>query len=139
MARISFFTMLADDTMSRGERDAINAAGDRADAAMEVASAQGEALGQAISALQRRVADQDQQIKLLRAAVGVLAAMLRDTGTVDGDLLDMRLEAAIANAEEELEEEATTTTCLHCGQQIDRRRTVVTEIGVLCDRCHARG
>jgi hypothetical protein len=139
MNRISFFSMLADSNMSVAEGMAINAAGDRGDAAMAVAQAQGDAFGGAISRLQGRVAAQDREIKLLRAAVGVLAAMLRDNGVVDGEMLDLRLEAAIANAEEEIEVAANMITCPQCHRQVDRRITVMTEQGIVCDRCHALG
>jgi hypothetical protein len=136
---ISFFSMLTDPNMSVREGTAINAALDRGNAAMEVAQAQGDAFGGAIARLQGRVAAQDREIKLLRAAVGVLAAMLRDNGVVDGDMLDLRLEAAMENAEEELEHAANTMTCPRCSRQVDRRITVMTEQGVMCDRCHALG
>ena len=134
MSRVSFFTMLTDP-----EGAAIGAAYDRADGAMEVAQAQGDAFGTAIARLERRVSAQDKEIKLLRAAVGVLAAMLRDNGVVDASMLDMRLEAAMANAEDEIEHAANTVTCPSCKRQVDRRVTVMTELGILCDRCHALG
>src|SRR6185312_6271024 len=98
---ISFFSMLTDSKMSIHEGNAINAALDRGNAALEVASAQGDAFGGAISRLQGKVVAQDREIKLLRAAIGVLAAMLRDQGVVNNDMLDLRLEAAMENAEEE--------------------------------------
>jgi hypothetical protein len=139
MSRISFFSMLTDPNMSVTEGRAINAALDRGDAAMAVAQAQGDAFGGAISRLQGRVAAQDREIKLLRAAVGVLAAMLRDNGVVDGEMLDLRLEAAIANAEEEIEVATNMVTCPQCQRQVDRRITVMTEQGIVCDRCHALG
>lgn len=136
---ISFFSMLTDSKMSIHEGNAINAALDRGNAAMEVASAQGDAFGGAISRLQGKVVAQDREIKLLRAAIGVLAAMLRDQGVVDGDMLDLRLEAAMENAEEEIDHAANTITCPRCNRQVDRRITVMTEAGVVCDRCHALG
>ncbi|MBV8762184.1 MAG: hypothetical protein JO257_33140 [Deltaproteobacteria bacterium] len=131
--------MLTDSKMSVHEGNAINAALDRGNAAMEVASAQGDAFGGAITRLQGRVAAQDREIKLLRAAVGVLAAMLRDNGIVDGEMLDIRLEAAMENAEEEIDHAANTITCPRCNRQVDRHVTVMTEQGVICDRCHAIG
>jgi len=136
---ISFFSMLTDSKMSIHEGNAINAALDRGNAAMEVASAQGDAFGGAISRLQGKVVAQDREIKLLRAAIGVLAAMLRDQGVVDGDMLDLRLEAAMENAEEEIDHAANTITCPRCNREVDRRITVMTEQGVICDRCHALG
>jgi Zn finger protein HypA/HybF involved in hydrogenase expression len=136
---ISFFSMLTDPNMSIHEGNAINAALDRGNAAMEVAQAQGDAFGGAISRLQGKLAAQDREIKLLRAAVGVLAAMLRDNGVVDGEMLDIRLEAAMENAEEEIDHAANTITCPRCQRQVDRRITVMTEQGVICDRCHALG
>jgi hypothetical protein len=137
MARLSFFDLLADPDMSWAERSAINAASERADAAMEVATAQGDAFGHAITTLRTRVMAQDTELKLLRAAIGVLAATLRDNNVVDADLLDARLEAAIVNTKEEVERVANTVTCLRCGRQIERRYTEMTADGVVCDRCHA--
>ncbi len=132
---ISFFSMLTDPNMSVREGTAINTALDRGTAALEATSAQGDAIGRMLG----RLAAQDREIKLLRAAVGVLAAMLRDNGVVDGEMLDLRLEAAMENAEEEIDHAANTVTCPRCNRQVDRRITVMTEQGVICDRCHALG
>lgn len=132
---ISFFSMLTDPNMSVREGVAINTALDRGTAALEASSAQSDA----ISRMLGRLAAQDREIKLLRAAVGVLAAMLRDNGVVDGEMLDLRLEAAMENAEEEIDHAANTITCPRCNRQVDRRITVMTEAGVVCDRCHALG
>lgn len=135
MSAISFFALLGDSP----DASAIGAAQSRADSAMEVAQGQGDAFGSAIARLDRRATSQDREIKLLRAAVGVLAAMLRDNCIVDGDMLDIRLEAALTNAEEEIEVAANTVTCPNCKRQVDRRITVMTESGIVCDRCHAVG
>lgn len=132
---ISFFSMLTDPNMGVREGTAINTALDRGTAALEATSAQGDAIGRMLG----RLAAQDREIKLLRAAVGVLAAMLRDNGVVDGEMLDLRLEAAMENAEEEIDHAANTVTCPRCNRQVDRRITVMTEQGVICDRCHALG
>lgn len=132
---ISFFSMLTDPNMSVREGVAINTALDRGTAALEASSAQSDAIGRMLG----RLAAQDREIKLLRAAVGVLAAMLRDQGVVDGEMLDLRLEAAMENAEEEIDHAANTITCPRCNRQVDRRVTVMTESGVVCDRCHALG
>ncbi len=132
---ISFFSMLTDPNMSVREGTAINTALDRGTAALEASSAQSDAIGRMLG----RLAAQDREIKLLRAAVGVLAAMLRDNGVVDGEMLDLRLEAAMENAEEEIDHAANTITCPRCNRQVDRRITVMTEAGVICDRCHALG
>lgn len=139
MGRISFFSLLTDNNMSLGERSAINSASDRADDGMDVARAQGDAFGQAISSMQRTIRAQDKQIKLLHAAIGVLAMTLRDNNVVDGDILDARLEAAILNAEDEYSAEVSTSTCLKCSRQVPNAQTVMTEIGLVCDRCHALG
>jgi len=135
MGRVSFFTMLADGNMSWIERSAINSAHDRADTALEVASAQGNA----IAMMQRTILAQNKQLKLLNAAIGVLAAVLRDNNVIDPEILDARLEAAILNTEEEVAHEANTTTCLNCGREVPKQQTVMTEAGVFCDRCHAIG
>lgn len=139
MSGISFFNLLTDSHTSVTEAVAISGAQGRADDAMELAQAQGDAFGNAIARLEGRVRAQDREIKLLRAALGVLAAMLRDNGVVDPEMLDVRLEAAITNAEEEIETAANTVTCPRCNRQVDRRITVMTEAGVVCDRCHALG
>lgn len=134
MGRISFFTMLASD-MTFWEADAINSAHDRAETALTAAGN----LGEAVSRIHRRLIEQDKQIKLLNAAVGVLAAVLRDNGALNGELLDARLEAAMLNAEEEIATTANTFTCLKCGRQLPKAQSVMTEVGVVCDRCHAIG
>lgn len=132
---ISFFSMLTDSKMSVREATAIGTALDRGTAALEATSAQSDAIGGMLG----RLAAQDREIKLLRAAIGVLAAMLRDNGVVDGEMLDIRLEAAMENAEEEIDHAANTVTCPQCNRQVDRRVTVMTEQGIVCDRCHALG
>lgn len=137
MGRVSFFSMLTDDNMSMREQGAINSAYDRADDAMEVARVQGDTFGQAIAAMQRTIVQQNNQIKMLSSAIGVLAAVLRDNGVVDGEMLDARLEAAVLNAEDEIRQEANTIVCLKCSRQVAKSNTVMTEMGVMCDRCHA--
>lgn len=134
MGRVSFFTMLVDDHMSWIERDAINSAHDRADAAL----VQGEGLAQGIQSLQRTVIQQNEQIKLMSSMIGVLAAVLRDNGVVDPDILDARLEAAIENAREEIRQEANSVMCMRCSTLQPKASTNVTEIGVVCDRCLAQ-
>ena len=86
---ISFFTNLTDPNLAVAEARAINAALERGEA-------------DKVALLQGQLSAQEREIKLLRAAVGVLAAMLRDNGIVDGEMLDLRLEAAMENAEEEI-------------------------------------
>lgn len=132
MGRISFFTALLDEDISWRERDAINSAHDAADAALELAASSSQSL-------QRRVARQEQQITELRAMVSVLAAVLRDNGLVNAEILDARLEAALVNAEEEAAAEANAATCIRCASEVTRSSTVMTEYGLVCDRCHAIG
>ena len=134
MGRISFFTGLMDSNISWTERDAINTAHDRADAAL----AQGEGLAQGIQSLQRTVMQQNQQIRMMNSMIGVLAAVLRDNGVVDPDILDARLEAAIENAQEEIKQEASTVMCMKCSTMVPKASSNVTEIGVVCDRCLAQ-
>jgi hypothetical protein len=132
MARIGFFQALFDDQMSWGEAAAINQATGRADAAME----QGNMLGSTIGALQGRVNAQAREIKTLRSLIGVLAGVLRDTGVVDADVLDYRLEAALEEAAEAAAAPAQVT-CLRCGKQFPQQQTTLTEMGTMCDRCAA--
>jgi glutamine synthetase type III len=129
--------MLVDDNMSWIERDAINSAYDRADAAMEVAAVQGDAFGKAISSMQRTIVQQQNQLKIMGSMISVLAAVLRDNGVVDPDILDARLEAAIENAREEIKVEADSVMCMRCTTLQPKARTNVTELGVVCDRCLA--
>lgn len=139
MSRVSFFSLLTDSRTSLGEALAIGNAQNRADGGVEIAHAQSDAFGGAIARIEQRTRSQEREIKLLRTVVGVLAAMLRDSGAIDADMLDLRLEAAIANAEEEIDAAANTVTCPSCRRQVDRRITVMTEAGIVCDRCHALG
>ena len=138
MGRVSFFTMLVDDNMSWIERDAINSAYDRADSAMEVAAFQGDAFGKAISSMQRTIVQQQNQLKIMGSMIGVLAAVLRDNGVVDPDILDARLEAAIENAQDEIKHEVDSVMCMKCTTLQPKARTNVMELGVLCDRCLAQ-
>ena len=121
------------------ERSAINSAYDRADAAMEVASVQGDAFGTAIANMHRTLVQQQNQIKLLESMMGVLAAVLRDNNVIDPEILDARLEAAVLNAEEEIKHDADNVLCVRCRQMLPRARTNMTEVGVVCDRCLAVG
>ena len=134
MARIGFFQALVDGQMSWGEARAINATSDQAEAALE----QGAMLGSAIGQMQGRLAAQQREIRTLKALVGVLAGVLRDTGVVDGDVLDYRLEAALEEAAEAATAPAMVT-CPGCGREVPQSQTVVTAIGTVCDRCHATG
>lgn len=144
MGRIGFFEALmsdgftADASISWTERDAINSAHDHADAALDAVGMQAEGFGKAIARLSKRLHEQDQQIKMLNAAVSVLAAMLRDNGVVKAEMLDARLEAAMENARDDAAVTANTVTCQRCGAQVAMQRTVMTETGTICDACHAR-
>jgi hypothetical protein len=125
MARIGFFQALLDDDMSWGERDAINSAHDRADAA---AMASADA-AYAVSLLQRRLTEQRKELDKVRTAP---------------KLLDYRLEAAMDELEEadgtgETKPAPQLTTCSRCEVHIPVTNTVVTDAGTVCDSCFARG
>lgn len=158
MAR-SFFTMLLDDLtdpsngISTAERREFNAAHDRADHAIDIAESRSRELAGEVGELRRQLAEQAAQIKTLSAAVTVLAAVLRDNGVVDADILEARFEAALLNAEEAALAKATAAravaqdrkahgmvakeTCTKCGAIVPANLTVMTEQGTVCDRCHA--
>jgi hypothetical protein len=126
MRRVGFFGVL-DTRLAE-----IHEAHDRADAALD----QGNMLGATIGGLQQRVNAQAREIETLRALIGVLARVLRDTGVVDADVLDYRLEAAL----EEVAEQAAApaqVTCLRCGKLFPQQQTTLTEMGTMCDRCAA--
>jgi len=81
---------------------------------------------------------QQRELDTLRALVAVLAKVLHDTGVVDADLLDFRIEAAldeVAAREHAEEEKAELLACLRCGARVPREQTVVTGDGFVCDRC----
>ncbi len=107
----------------------------RADDAMEVAGQQADAFGSAIASLRARVGQQDAQIRLLQAAVGVLASALRESGHVDGVALDKRLNAVLATVENDISTEANRVACASCGRRVAKAQTTVTEHGIVCDRC----
>lgn len=138
MTRISFFQGLVGD-VSWLERSAINSAHDRADAALDIASAQGDAFGNAISRLHRTVAQQQQRIVMLESMIGVLAAVLRDNNVIDPEILDARLEAAVLNAEDEIAQVTDNVLCVRCSKMVPKAQTNMTEVGVVCDRCLAVG
>jgi hypothetical protein len=134
MARIGFFEMLLDDDMSWRERDAINDAHDAA----ETARSRSDELGGTLDALGATVAEQKREIARLRAALRVLATILCDRGLVESSQLDLRLEAAMQEAVERSKEGfAETIACPRCGQPVPPRLTVMTEQGLVCERCHA--
>jgi len=135
MARIGFFEMLVNDDVSWLERNAINSAHDRADAALN----QGEMLGASIGALQRTIQAQQTEIRGLKAALSVLAHVLEDAGVVDRKVLDYRIEAAIEEAQEAAAEArgGETVPCVGCNAQVPKSRSNVTELGLMCDRCFA--
>ena len=132
----SFFEQLMQEHTEWEEERRIDDARARADRALAVANEHALDASLAVQRLEQRLAGQARQLKALRAVVGVLTTMLKESGAVDGDMLDLRLEAAVANSEEEIER-AVTVACQRCGAQVDRRRTVVTGAGTVCDRCHA--
>lgn len=132
----SFFEQLMAEHAEWEEDRRIDAARARADHAVAVADAHALDATLGLQRLEQRLAAQARQLKTLRAVIGVLTTMLKDSGAVDGDMLDIRLEAAIANSEEEVER-VVTVACQRCGAQVDRRRTVVTASGTVCDRCDA--
>ena len=130
MARISFFTGLIDNNMSWIERSAINSAHDRADAAMQVASAQGDAFGQAIASMQRTIVEQQQQLKLMTSMIGVLAAVRdaptdvgRDTGAWAGLARELARLAAAQEAQALLASAATAEPTRGRHSVLTRRET----------------
>jgi hypothetical protein len=135
MARIGFFEMLVHEDISWLERNAINSAHDRADAALN----QGEMLGSSIGALQQTIRAQQAEIAGLKAALSVLAHVLEDAGVVDRKVLDYRIEAAIEDAQEAAEaaRAGETVQCVGCSQTVPKARSNVTELGLMCDRCAA--
>jgi hypothetical protein len=126
--------MLLDNDMSWNERDAINDAHDSA----ETARSRSDELGGRVDDLGATVAEQKREIARLRAALRVLATILCERGLVESSQLDLRLEAAMAEAVERSKEAfAETIACPRCGQPVPPRLTVMTEQGLMCDRCHA--
>jgi hypothetical protein len=134
MARIGFFEALVSDDITLRERDAINSAHDRADAALE----QGTMLGQSIGSLQRVIRAQATEIKRLQTALAVLAHVLEDAGVIDGKVLDYRIEAALEEEQATAAAQVETVTCVACSQAVAKARTNVTELGLMCDRCLAQ-
>lgn len=137
MGRIGFFQALLDDQMSWGERDAINAAHDKADAAMIA----GQNATEAMTMLHRRMAEQRKELEKLRAAVSVLCQVLRDHKVIDPKILDYRLEAAMEELEDgtgETKPAPQLTSCASCGAHVPVTNTVVTASGTVCDSCFQR-
>ncbi|MCX5741616.1 MAG: hypothetical protein NT062_03850 [Proteobacteria bacterium] len=136
MSRVSFFTMLLDDNMSVWERNAINAAHDHADDVAAAARSDSDTLREAIGSMQRTIATQDKQIKLLNAAIGVLASVLRDNQVIDGELLDARLEATIGKVDDDIKATAAATLrCPGCKRSVPKEQGVKTSLGTLCASC----
>lgn len=133
---ISFFEKLMQEESEWNDERRLIDAGARADRALAVANEHALDATLATERLEQRLAAQARQLKTLRAVVGVLTTMLKDSGALDGDMLDIRLEAAIANSEDEIER-VVMVACARCRAQVERARTVVTAAGTVCDRCHA--
>ena len=104
----------------------------------DAAIAEENVLVRQLDALTRQVRRQQEQIETLQALVGVLGGVLHDTGVVDADLLDFRIEAALdevaAHAQTD-QAEARMLACLRCGSRVRPEQTVVTADGTVCDKC----
>lgn len=162
MSKLSFFTSLVADELlpsdlSWEERQELRRAHEHADdveraahAAIDNVDGRIDDLGGDVEALRALVRAQAKQLKVLQAAIGVLATTLRDSNLVDADILDARLEAAVINSEEDEPRPAPkakakvgppagvpTVACDRCGTVVARNRSNVTEKGTLCDRCFA--
>jgi DNA repair exonuclease SbcCD ATPase subunit len=138
---MSYFNLL-DDRTSFLEIKNIRSAQIAAQEALDSQADSAAMFNTRIVSLQKQVALQHDQIVRLQSALGVLAAVLRDGGLINAEILDARLEAATLNAEEEEEAHAVAanqTTCPRCGQSVDMRRTTMTANGAVCDRCFATG
>src|SRR5262245_57509939 len=138
MGRPGLFQQLLDDQMSPGEREAVNAAHDRADAAV-IANGTPTA---AMALLHRRIAEQRKELEKMRVLVGVLAAVLRDHKIIDPHILDYRLEAAMDDLEDatgETKPAPQLTSCASCGAHVPVTNTAVTAAGTVCDACFQRG
>ena len=107
------------------------------------------------------------QIFELSVTMGVLAEMLQEAGLLDADALQSRTAAALEKAQQHtapLPEPwvpkpssaapvtaqtgdpyrsapiaEPTASCGRCGRVVAERLTVITEKGVICDLCAARG
>jgi hypothetical protein len=135
MPRLGFFDILSDDALSWREAQAINHAHDAADTAL----AQADIHAQSIGEMRAMLRAQARELAMLRAAMGVLAGLLRDNGLVDPKVLDYRLEAAMDDGAAEHEESVSSAVCLRCSTELPLAQTVMTENGPVCDRCHALG
>src|SRR5687767_4245585 len=94
MGRIGFWQLLLDDKMSYWEAQRINDASEAAEAAHSAAAD----AHYSIASQQRRIEAMSREIIMLRTALTVLTATLKDTKVVDDRLLDARLEAAMEEA-----------------------------------------
>src|SRR3954464_10743118 len=110
---MSYFNLL-DDRTSFLEIKNIRSAQLAAQEALDTQADSAAMFNTRIVSLQKQVALQHDQIARLQSALGVLAAVLRDGGLINAEILDARLEAAMLNAEEEEEAHAAAsnqTTC----------------------------
>jgi hypothetical protein len=136
---MSYFNLL-DDRTSFLEIKNIRSAQIAAQDALDAQADSAAMFNTRIVSLQKQIALQHDQIVRLQSALGVLAAVLRDGGLINAEILDARLEAATLNAEEEEEAHAVAsnqTICPRCGVSVDMRRTTMTANGPICDRCFA--
>jgi hypothetical protein len=138
---MSYFNLL-DGRTSVSEILNIRSAQQAAQDALSAQADEAAVFSMRIESLQRLLLVQHDQIAKLQSALGVLAAVLRDNGMVNAEILDARLEAAMLNAEEETAtaqaKAQATTTCTSCRREVAKRQTTMTDDGVMCDACFAR-
>ncbi len=146
MGRIGFWQLLLDDRVSYWEAQKINAAHDSA----EIAQAHAFDAQADLRVLARRVEAMSREVIMLRTALTVVTKTLKDTGVVDEQVLEARLEAAMEeafppqarpptpaerSAQQARELAERRVTCLTCRQSVLATTTSMTPDGPVCDRC----
>ncbi|MDX2092339.1 MAG: hypothetical protein SFX73_31030 [Kofleriaceae bacterium] len=138
MGRIGFWQLLLDDKVSYWEAQKINGASDAADRAGSYAYAAQQSADQS----HLRINQLSREVVMLRTALTVLTQTLKDSGVLNEEVLDARLENAMERAfptpppqPVPVPHSELRYTCIKCRQQVLATTTLMTGDGPMCERC----
>lgn len=138
MGRIGFWQLLLDDRVSYWEAQKINEASDSADRAGAYAYAAQQSADQS----HLRINQLSREVVMLRTALTVLTQTLKDSGVLNEEVLDARLENALEQAfpapppqPAPVDPAQIRYTCIKCRQQVLASTTLMTGDGPTCERC----
>lgn len=80
----------------------------------------------------QQIAGLKQEVARLNAALSVLTQHLIERNAVDSAQLAARFTQTMAASQAQ----ANLVTCARCRKQVDKRTTMVSTVGTVCDPCH---